>query len=217
MMNLRKYGFDIEKYKLNRSVRKFYTKKMCENDKKKNIEIYEEIFSFITDKPVDKDRFYYIYFEMGECLFRDGRYGKASKYFKTAIDNVITESYKKNKSKLKLKHYDLFLKDYDMAIECFLKSGQFDDADYYINLNMYCKSSYNLPSESMGDFYASRGAKNLAIKYYDKRICEINDWNIIRLRDYDPYRDGYLKEEYEEELKQQKKEIDKVFEKIKSL
>lgn len=216
-MTLRKYGFDRGKYKLNKSVRELYSQKRCENGKNKNPEMYREIFSFIGDKQIDKDRFYYIYWEMGECLFDLQRYGEASHYFKTAIDNVITESYRKNKSKFKSSHYELFLDDYDKAIQCFLNACEFDDADYYMNLNMYCKSKYPLSSEWMGDFYASRGAKNLAIKYYDKRICEINDWRIIRHRDYDPYRDGYLKEEYENELKKQKEEINKVFEKIKSL
>lgn len=40
---------------------------------------------------------------------------------------------------------------------------------------------------------------------------------IIRHRDYDPYVDGYLKEEYEEEVKKQKAEINRIYEKIQSL
>lgn len=216
-MIFKRYGFDTGKYKLNKSVRESYLKKRCENKKKKNIEMYREIFSYIDGKPIDRARFYYIYFEMGECLFDLGKYSEASGYFRTAIDNVISESYKKNKSKFKSGHYDLFLNDYDKAIECFLKAGEFDYADYYINLNMYCESRHNRSSEAMGDFYASLGAKNLAKKYYDKRICEIDDWHIVRHRDYDPYTDGYLKEEYEKEVKKQKEEINKIFEKIKSI
>ena len=216
LMILKRYGFHIKKYLLNNSVRDFYAKR-CENVKTRNIEMYEEIFSFIDGKNIDMDRFYYIYFEMGECLMELKRYGEACRYFEIAIDNVITESYKKNKSKFKSSHYNLFLKDYSKVIECFLKAGEFDKADYYNNLNMYCENKYNISSEDMGDLYASFGAKNKAKKYYDKKIYELENMPIIRHRDYDPYVDGYLKEEYEEEVKKQKAEINRIYEKIKSL
>lgn len=216
IMILKRYGFHIRKYTLNKSVRDFYTRR-CENKKTRNVELYEEIFSFIDGKNIDLDRFYYIYFEMGECLMELKRYGEACRYFEIAIDNVITESYKKNKSKFKSSHYNLFLKNYSKAIECFLKAEEFDNMDYYNNLNMYCENKYNRSSEVMGDLYASHGAKNLAKKYYDKKIYELENMPIIRHRDYDPYVDGYLKEEYDEEVKKQKAEINRIYEKIQSL
>ena len=40
---------------------------------------------------------------------------------------------------------------------------------------------------------------------------------LLMLRDYDPYVDGYLKEEYDEEVKKQKAEINRIYEKIQSL
>ena len=50
-----------------------------------------------------------------------------------------------------------------------------------------------------------------------KKIYELENKPIIRHRDYDPYVDGYLKEEYEEEVKKQKAEINRIYEKIQSL
>lgn len=217
LMILKRYGFDIKKYMLNKSIREFYAKKRCENGKKRNLKMYEEIFSFIDGKDIDKDRFYHIYFEMGECLFELERYGEACKYFKIAIDNVISESYKKNKFKFKSNHYNLFLEEYSEAIECFLKAKEFDSADYYNNLNMYSKNEFNLGSESMGDLFASLGAKNRAIKYYDRKISEIDKIVITRLHDYDPYRDGYFEEEYNREVQKKEDEKNRIFEKIKTL
>lgn len=216
LMILKRYGFHIRKYTLNKSVRDFYTKR-CENVKTRNIGMYEEIFSFIDGKNIDMDRFYYIYFEMGKCLMELKRYGEACRYFEIAIDSVITESYNKNKSKFKSSHYNLFLKDYSEAIECFLKAGEFDNADYYNNLNMYCENKYNLSSERMGDLYASLGAKKQAKKYYDKRICEIDKITIKRLYDYDPYTNGYLEEEYNQKVKEKEDMKNGIFEKINSL
>ena len=129
IMILKRYGFHIRKYTLNKSVMDFYTRR-CENKKTRNVELYEEIFSFIDGKNIDMDRFYYIYFEMGECLMELKRYGEACRYFEIAIDNVITESYKKNKSKFKSGHYNLFLENYSKAIECFLKAEEFDNMVY---------------------------------------------------------------------------------------
>lgn len=156
IMILKRYGFDTEKYRLNKHVRECYAQKMCESGKP--LESYEEIFSFINDKPIDKDRFYYIYFEMGECLYELERYVEASEYFKIAIDNVITESSMKNNFKFKSSHYDPFLKDYFKAVDCFIKARKFDKADHYYNLNAYLKNCSRLSSEYMEELYASLGA-----------------------------------------------------------
>ena len=217
LMILKRYGFDIEQYKLNKSVREFYAQKRCENGKKRNVEMYREIFSFINGRDIDRDRFYYIFWEMGECLAELEQYGEACKYFKIAIDNVITESYKKNNLKFKSRHYDVFLKGYFKAVGCFIKASRFDDADYYDNLNMYLKDSSRLPCEYMGDLYASLGAKNPATKYYDEKICEIENIIITREYDYDPYRDGYLEDEYKRKMKRKEDEINRIFQKIKSI
>lgn len=211
---LGRYHINIKKYRLNGQVREFYSYKICEN--KKTLDAYEEIISFIGNRDIDRDRFYYIYWEMAECLYHEKRYGEACEYFKIAIDNVIGKSYRKNVSKLKSGHYALFLKDYFMAVDCFIRAGRFDDADYYDNLNMYYKNYSKLSDEYMGDMYASLGAKNQAIKYYEKRRREVNI-HITREYHPDPYTDDAYKEIYEREIAKRNERVNEIDRKINSL
>ena len=212
---LKRYNFSVKKHRLNRKVEKFCMEKISE--KGRNIEAYNEIMDYISQKDIDKDRFYYICWEMGECLFRDERYGEASGYFKAAIDNVISESYKKNRFKFKSKYYSLLLERYCTAVKCLIKAGQFDDADYYWNLNIYSKNYPKYGNRRRGDLYASLGAKNQAIKYYEKKIDELDKTVITQQYDYDPYVNGYLEEEYKRKVKENNDEINHLWKTIKSL
>ena len=214
---LRKYGFNIEKYRINKATREFYLQKRCEMGKWKNLEKYTEILNFISKKDIDMDRFHYIFWQIGECLYELERYGEASKYFKIAIDNVICESYRKNRSKLKSKHYTHFLRNYQLAVLCLIKSKEFSQADYYFNLNMYSDNYTKLDNRYLADMYASLGAKNQAITYYDKIIKAIDKIHITKLTDYDPYVNGYLEEEYNQKVKEKEKSKEEIFEIIDSL
>lgn len=212
LMTLKKYHFNIKKHNLNRDIRKFYTQKTFNN-----INSYYEMIDYISQKDIDKDRFYYIYWEMAECLFKDEKYGEAAKYFKIAIDNVISKSYKKNRFKFKSKHYSMFLEHYCTAIKCFIKAKEFDSADYYYNLNIYSKNYPKYSNMEMGNLYASMGAKNQAIKYYEKEIYKIDKTVIRQLHDYDPYVNGYLEEEYKRKVKEKEEKINNLFKIIDSL
>lgn len=217
LMILRRYGLNIDKYKTNKMVRDIYLQKRQEMGKNRNLEKYWQILTFIGKKDIDKDRFHYIYWEIGECLFKLKRYNDASNYFKIAIDNAISSSYKKNKSKFKSQHYDYFLKNYQLAVLCFIKAGEFRQADYYFNLNMYCDGYTKLKDYYLAELYASLGAKNQAITYYDKIINEIDNIKIIKLTDYDPYVNGYLEEEYNQKVQEKEKRKEEIFEIIDSL
>ena len=129
LLILKKYLFDIEKYKINNALRKFYNEKISENGR--TLKTYYEIIDYIGQKDIDKDRFYYIYWEYANILYDLKQYGDASEYYKKAIDNVITDSYHENNFKFKSKHYKLFLKEYPKAIDSLIKSREFDDVDYY--------------------------------------------------------------------------------------
>ncbi|WP_296894139.1 hypothetical protein [uncultured Methanobrevibacter sp.] len=215
LLILKKYRFDIEKYKINNALRKFYNQKISENGR--TLKTYYEIIDYIGQNDIDKDRFYYIYWEMGECLYNAEKYSEASKYFKIAIDNVISENYKKNKFKFKSNHYSMFLERYCLSVKCFIKAKEFDNADYYYNLNMYSKNYPKYSNMEMGDLYASFKAKNQAIKYYEKEIHEIDKVAIYRQYDYDPYVDGYLEDEYKRKVKEKEDKINNIYRIIDSL
>jgi len=217
LRTLKKYGFDIDKYKLNHKIREFYLQKKCEMGKKRDLEKYFEIISFIDEKDIDFERFYYIYFETAEELYKQKRYDEACRHYQIAIDNVISPSYRKNKSKLKSKHFKLFLKNYCFAVDCFLKAGMFTKADYYDELNMYQKGITKLSDETKAEVYASLGAKEVATKYYLKIIDEIDREVITRQYDYDPYTNGYLEEKYKKEVTDKEARIRRYIHKIDSL
>ena len=203
LLILKKYRFDIEKYKINNALRKFYNQKISENGR--TLKTYYEIIDYIGQNDIDKDRFYYIYWEMGECLYNAEKYSEASK------------NYKKNKFKFKSNHYSMFLERYCLSVKCFIKAKEFDNADYYYNLNMYSKNYPKYSNMEMGDLYASFKAKNQAIKYYEKEIHEIDKVAIYRQYDYDSYVDGYLEDEYKRKVKEKEDKINNIYRIIDSL
>lgn len=217
LLILRKYKFNLEKYRQGKIIREFYLQKIRENAENRNPEMYEEILSFIDGKDIDKERFYYIYFELAEELYGLERYDDACKYFKIAIDNVISPDYKENKFKLKSKHFKPFMKNYHVAVDCFLKAGRFNDADYYDELNMYNENAKILSNEHKAEFYAQLGGKDVAIKYYEKVIDEIDRDEIVRLYDYDPYTNGYFEEKYKKEVAEKNNKKRKYINIIRSL
>lgn len=217
LMIFRKYKFNFEKYLQGKEIREFYMQKKRENGKKRNLKMYEEILSFIGAKDIDKERFYYIYFEYACELYKLERYDEACMYFKIAIDNVISDSYRKNRSKLKSAHFKLFLEKYSHAVDCFIKAEKFVDADYYDELNMYFENKDGLSNSAKGNYYAELGAREVAIKYYEKVIEEIDGETIVRHYDYDPYTNGYLEEEYNRKVAEKEERKQRYIDKINSL
>ena len=208
---LKNYGMDFKKYKENHMIRKQYLQK-CNS-----IDDYENIIWHIEKDNLDKDRFYYIYWEHANILYDLKQYGEASEYYKKAIDNVITDSYHENKFKFKSNHYKFFLKEYPKAIDSLIKSREFDDVDYYDELNLYSKTGLELSWERKGDFYAELGAKNVALKYYEKHLQSLKNIYIRREYDYDPYVNGFLEDEYKEKVKKKNEKIQAFKDKANSL
>ena len=217
LLIFRKYKFNFEKYRQGKSIREFYLQKRSSNDENRTLKTYEEILSFIDGKDIDKERFYYIYFELAEELYGLERYDDACKYFKIAIDNVISPDYRENKFKFKSKHFKPFMKNYHVAVDCFLKAGRFNDGDYYDELNMYNENAEILSNEHKAEFYAQLGGKDVAIKYYEKVIDEIDREEIVRLYDYDPYTNGYFEEKYKKEVAEKNNKKRKYLNIIRSL
>lgn len=211
MLILKKYKLDFEKYRKNRMIRKHYLQK-CES-----IDDYATIIRNIEKENLDKDRFYYIYWEYANLLYDLKQYIEASKYYRKTIDNVISDSYHENNFKFKSKHYKLFLNQYPKAIDSLIKTRQFDDADYYDNLNLYSKTGLELSNEKKGDFYAELGAKNIALKYYEKHLKSLKNIYIERKYDYDPYVNGYLEDEYNEKVKKKNEKIQDFKDKVNSI
>ena len=210
LRTFKKYASDINRYKSNAEIRNLYLKKESK-------ECLKDIIKLMENKDCDRERFYYIYWELADILYGMKRYDEACRYYKRAIDNVISPSYKKNRLKLKSKHYKLFLDRYYFAIDSFLKAGRFNEANYYDELNMYLENITKLDKRYMGDLYASLGAKEPAIKYYEKVIDEIDSIAITRQYDYDPYTDDYLKEEYDRKIAEKEKKKRDYIDKINSL
>lgn len=204
LLILKRYNLHLKRYIENRKIRKVY---LAEND-------IDKILSFASAHEMDSDRFYYIYWKKAEQLYELKKYKEASNYFTLAIDNVITGSYKKNKSKFKSKHYDLLLENYPKAMDCLLKSDKYWELDYYTELNMYSYTGKPETYEEMGDFFLRHKQNDLAIKYYEKELVRISWRIIVRRYAYDPYYDNELEIEYKEKLEKQKIDEKRVLEKI---
>ena len=87
------------------------------------------------------------------------KFKENSKYYRKTIDNVISDSYHENNFKFKSKHYKLFLNQYPKAIDSLIKTRQFDDADYYDNLNLYSKTGLELSNEKKRRFLCGTWCK----------------------------------------------------------
>lgn len=204
LLLLKRYNLHLNRYIENRKIRKVY---LAEND-------IDKILSFASAHDMDPDRFYYIYWKKAEQLYELKKYEAASNYFTLAIDNVITDSYNKNKSKFKSEHYNLLLENYHKAMDCLFKSNKYWELDYYTELNMYSPTGEPETCEEKGDFFLRHEQKELAIKYYEKELVNISWRPIVRKYAYDPYYDDALKTEYEEKIEEQKKDENRVLEKI---
>lgn len=204
---VKRYGINLKRYLENRKIRKYW---LSEED-------IDKVLEFVSQENHDLDRFYYIYWKKADQLYKLEKYGEAADYYMTAIDNVISESYKKNKSKFKSGHYDLLLNNYKRALHCLAESNRFEEFDYYKELNMYSDTCEPKTNEEKGDYFLKHGQNELAYKYYKKAFSKIRSRVITRQYDYDPYVDGYLEEEYREELKKKNDDLERVLEKINSL
>jgi hypothetical protein len=207
LLLLKRYNINFKRYWENRKIRKYW---LNESD-------IDKVLAFISQNNFDKDRFYYIYWKKAEQLYELKKYSKAANYYLTAIDNVISSSYKKNKSKFKTSHYDLLLNNYKKAMQCLIKSERFEELDYYRELNMYSDTGEPRTNEEKGDYFRKNGQNDLAYKYYKKAFSKICSRSITRQYDYDPYVDGYLEDQYKEELKKQNEDLGRISKKINSL
>lgn len=207
LLLLKRYNINLKKYLENRKIRKFW---LSEDD-------IDKVLEFASKRNHDRDRFYYIYWKKADQLCGLEKYGEASDYYLTAIDNVISNSYKKNKSKFKSGHYDLILDNYKRALSCLAESNRFEELDYYKELNIYSDTGEPKTNEEKGDYFLKHGQNDLAYKYYKKAFSEIRSRAITRQYDYDPYADGYLEDKYKDELEKQNGDLGRVLEKINSL
>lgn len=204
---LKRYGINPKRYLENRKIRKYW---LSEDD-------IDKVLEFASKRNHDKDRFYYIYWMKAEQLYGLEKYSEAADYYLTAIDNVISSSYKKNRSKFKSKHYDLFLNNYKRAIQSLAKSDRFKELDYYKELNIYSDTGKPRGNEEKGDCFLKHWQNDLAYKYYEKAYSENDSIVITRQYDYDPYVNGYLEDRYKEELEKKNEDLRRINGKINSL
>ena len=79
------------------------------------------------------------------------------------------------------------------------------------------KQVLNCQTKKKGDFYAELGAKNIALKYYEKHLKSLKNIYIERKYDYDPYVNGYLEDEYNEKVKKKNEKIQDFKDKVNSI
>lgn len=204
---LKRYCMNPKGYLEDRKIRKCW---LSEDD-------IDRVIEFASKRSHDRDRFYYIYWKKADQLYGLEKYGEAADYYMTAIDNVISNSFKKNRSKFKSGHYDLLLNNYKRALSCLAESNRFEELDYYKELNIYSDTGEPRKNEEKGDYFLKHGKNELAYKYYEKALSEIRSRVITRQYDYDPYVNGYLEDKYNEELEKQNGDLRRIHEKINSL
>lgn len=207
LLLFKRYNLNLKKYLENRKIRKYW---LNEDD-------IDKVLEFASKRNHDKDRFYYICWEKADHLYGLEKYSEAADYYLTAINNVITGSYKKNRSKFKTGHYDLLLNNYKRALSCLAESNRFEELDYYKELNIYSDTGEPRKNEEKGDYFLKHGQNDLAYKYYKKAFSEIRSRSVTRQYDYDPYVDGYLEDKYKAELEKKNDDLKRVHEKINSL
>lgn len=207
LLLLKRYNINFKKYLENRKIRQYW---LNESD-------IDKVLAFISKKDFDKDRFYYINWKKANQLYELKKYDEAANHYLISIDNVISSSYKKNKSKFKTGHYDFLLNNYKKAMKCLVKSNRFEELDYYTELNMYSDTGEPTTNEGKGNYFLKHKQNYLAYKYYEKALSEIDSRVIVRQYDYDPYVNGYMEDKYKEELEKQDNDRKRVLEKINSL